>query len=88
MNLNKIALLEFIIIPILAVPSFGLALYNLWLYGFAVNPEGTIRASRLSGLFTLWLIMLLRNMNWVGRWHNKKKDNIDDHDLMSGSAPV
>lgn len=73
LRVGTVTILEFVIVPILAVPSFGSALWNLWTIGFAVVPEGRVRASRLIGLIALFAVVLLRNLNWVRRWNDKEQ---------------
>lgn len=84
----SITVLEFVIIPILAIPSFGLALYNIVTIGFAVVPDPSIRASRLTGLVTLLLVMVLRNLNWVLRWRDKHGTSTSPQEAISDSNPV
>lgn len=73
LRLGTVTILEFVIVPILAVPSFGSALWNLWTIGFAVVPDGRVRVSRLIGLIALFAVVLLRNLNWVRRWNDKEQ---------------
>lgn len=88
LQFKSLTVLEFIIIPILAVPSFATALRNVIVIGFAVVPDPAVRTSRLIGLATLLLVMILRTLNWVLRWRNKDRENVAPGDPVSESSSV
>lgn len=88
LRFGTFTVLEFVIIPILAVPTFATALFNVWTMGFAVVPNPQIRVSRLMGLIVLLLVMSLRTANWVSRWRDKGGTHITPQEAISDSNPV
>lgn len=83
LRFGSVTVLEFVIVPILAVPSFGTALWNVLTLGFTVVPDGRVRISRLIGLVALFAVVLLRNLNWVRRWRDREQQDESVQEAVS-----
>lgn len=81
LNFGGVTIAEFIIVPIMSLPTFASALLTIIYVGFPAMPA--VRTSRLMFIITLLTVMVLRNLNWILRWRTKHRANEETEGALS-----